>query len=330
MKVRTKKMVKNLLVSGCLLMATLASASGSQYFPDVSNEIQYSDSVTFLYEMGISQGDLDGNFNPNSTLTRGEYVTMLSKMVSVDVAIPEIPTFSDVPKDHWAFPFVEKSFALGMVYGNEDGTFGIESAVSVQDGVTILLNCLSADIVSEALSLGGYPNGYLETAKNYGLMENITSYGTDPLQRWEVANLLSNTFQMTPELLLVHSVGTWNPVFANEGKNMDIAMMRIEQVDGIYYYSEGWYGSEYKIMSELLVDQAVKTGVNRFEVPISIFYGGNYEGEIQTVQFDYSNIGLGVPEIYDGIKVDGLHFSFLGTDLDFLDNYMYTHYFARG
>lgn len=118
----------------CLLMISLALpliagplyAAESDTVPsfqdlDLSDEnLRY---VKFLQNRGIIDGFPDGTFRPYQPLTRGEAAKILVAVTGAPLQVPEEPTYSDVPKEHWAYPYIETATRLGLLNGYPDGTF---------------------------------------------------------------------------------------------------------------------------------------------------------------------------------------------------------------
>ncbi|MDR0930888.1 MAG: S-layer homology domain-containing protein [Clostridiales bacterium] len=70
------------------------------------------DSMSYVIQRGWMSGYDDGTFRPNSPVNRAEVVVTLNRLMHRNMspefidALPELPTFSDVPKGHWAYYYV--------------------------------------------------------------------------------------------------------------------------------------------------------------------------------------------------------------------------------
>lgn len=80
---------------------------------------------TLLHDMKLI-GGTDKGLEEDKTLTRAQMMVILERLTvaEADVTLPEEPTFTDVPKSHWAYTAVEKAFAEGVTTGVGEGTFG--------------------------------------------------------------------------------------------------------------------------------------------------------------------------------------------------------------
>lgn len=142
-------------------------------FKDVPAGADYAISVELLSEAGILTGDENGNFNPNSTITRAEFATIVCRLLGFDNEAKEIKqsSFTDVPVSHWAVGYIAKANELGIINGNGDGTFSPESPVTQEQAVKMLVCACGYE--AEANEAGGYPNGYISTASDLGITKGV-------------------------------------------------------------------------------------------------------------------------------------------------------------
>ena len=92
-------------------------------FSDVPQTASYYQAVEFLACEGAISGYADGTFHPNSYTTRGQVCKIIVLAEGWhDIVLPR-PTFSDVPRDHPFFTYVEIAYNRGIINGYADGTF---------------------------------------------------------------------------------------------------------------------------------------------------------------------------------------------------------------
>lgn len=185
MKHKFKQALAGLLAMGMLTCPALAAA-----FPDVSSTADYAEAVEYVSDIGLMVGDDLGNFNPNKTVTRAEMATIICRMLGETEGLTKSNQFSDVPMNHWANPYVAKAAELGIVGGYGDGRYGPSDAVTYEQAVTMIVRALGGE--SEAMLLGGYPNGYVLAAEGEGLLDNVTATVGEKLTRANVAVMLFN------------------------------------------------------------------------------------------------------------------------------------------
>ena len=164
------KVLLNVILCVLLLCGTsLADVTGE--YNDVSSDADYYEAVKTLSELGIFKGDDYGNFNPDSTITRAETAAVMCRLVGVQEEIGSTTqsVFSDVPSTHWAAGYVAKASELGIINGHGDGTFGPSDPVTYEQIITMLVRAWG--YAETAASNGGYPDGFLKTAQELGIIK---------------------------------------------------------------------------------------------------------------------------------------------------------------
>lgn len=86
------------------------------------------DYITQLYQLGITTGETNADgtvsFYPNRSITRGELLTLVVRMMGVDTAVYEntaLP-FADADSIHdWLLPYVKAAYSLGLLKGDQVG-----------------------------------------------------------------------------------------------------------------------------------------------------------------------------------------------------------------
>ena len=175
----------------------IMSASVSQSAGAVKNEADTKKYKT-LIDLGILEGDEEGNINPEDILSRAEFVTLIFRMLGMSDYIKEAPdsssAFIDVSSGHWAFPAIVRGFEAELINGYGDGSFGPDDSVTYNQCLKIILSALGYRIIAE--NLGGYPDGYIRTAINYGLSSGVPIENKDRIKRGEAARLIENALEM--------------------------------------------------------------------------------------------------------------------------------------
>jgi len=94
------------------------------HFPDIPlHHVAYK-YIEYLYSQGVVSGYPDGLYHPENIVDRGQMAIFISKALKLDLYDKYEPTFPDVPKDHWAYKYVETVNLAGIAMGYPDGTYG--------------------------------------------------------------------------------------------------------------------------------------------------------------------------------------------------------------
>ncbi len=154
------------------------NGGGDYLFSDVPNDIWYYEHVSQLTGYDLIKGYEDNTFRPDNTITRAEFVTILSRLPHTDLASET--EFTDVPKSHWAYDAVQAALGNNWVSGYEGGVFKPSKAITRAEAVTILNRVLGrkCDTVM-ASSSGGImvmPDVPLEHWAYYDMIEATTAH----------------------------------------------------------------------------------------------------------------------------------------------------------
>ncbi len=142
----------------CKLLTGLLveKSGGTDYtFIDVPADVWYTDAVNEMTGFSLVNGYTDGTFRPNATITRAEFVTILTRFPHNDIGTEK--SFADVPATHWAYSAVQTALAQGWISANDAGsTFRPDDAITRAEVVTILNRVLgrSADAAMAASGEG--------------------------------------------------------------------------------------------------------------------------------------------------------------------------------
>jgi len=113
-------------------------------FKDVSSTDKYYSAVRFVYTNGLFKGTETNKFEPNTTMTRAMFVTVLARLAmerGIRVTTYNSTSFTDIVINEdtaWYAPYVEWAYQNGIVQGHGDGTFGPDEEITHEQMYTIM------------------------------------------------------------------------------------------------------------------------------------------------------------------------------------------------
>ena len=131
------------------------------------------ENIQAMVRSGAVNGYPDGTFNPDGTITRAEFVTMLvraAKLTSQGSA-----AFADTT-GHWAWGPISVAASLGVVNGYTANTFGPNDPISRAQMATMLVRALELELVtgstqfSDSGSISEWARQYIATAVEAGII----------------------------------------------------------------------------------------------------------------------------------------------------------------
>lgn len=141
------KRLLSLFLSLALLLSCLvlpAGAAGQHPFRDVPAGHWAGDAVGYVYENNLMNGTGPTAFQPEGTLTRAMFVTILGRMDGVEASQYSGSRFSDVAPGQWYSPYVAWSFQNHIVNGTGGGLFSPDLAVTREEMATMIARYVDA------------------------------------------------------------------------------------------------------------------------------------------------------------------------------------------
>ena len=150
-------------------------------FTDVTEEDWFHDVVLELAASGIVNCMTETTFEPQGTLTRAEFATMLYRVSYAPVVTGE-STYSDVKTGDWYYDAVVWATEAGVVNGMGDGTFAPNDNITRQEMATMLYRLAKAEKVEED-KLASFPDAasvadWAKDAMNWAVSTEIVNGST--------------------------------------------------------------------------------------------------------------------------------------------------------
>ena len=150
-------------------------------FTDVAETDWFYDVVLQLAKNGIVNGMTETTFEPQGTLTRAEFATMLYRIAGTPAAEAE-STYSDVKTGDWYYDAVVWATEAGVVNGMGDGTFAPNDNITRQEMATMLYRLAKAEKVEED-KLASFPDAasvadWAKDAMNWAVSTEIVNGST--------------------------------------------------------------------------------------------------------------------------------------------------------
>lgn len=114
-------------------------------FTDVQEGSWYYDAVLYAFINGFFNGTAPNTFNPDGTMTRAMFVTVLGRMADVDAsAYAGQSNFGDVPADAWYAPYVAWAAKYGITTGVGGDKFDPDGLINREQMAVFLVRYFEA------------------------------------------------------------------------------------------------------------------------------------------------------------------------------------------
>lgn len=176
--------MKKVLIS--ILLALSMLITNISVIAKEGADTEYDKAIQMLSMMNIISV-IEGNndFSSQAYVTREEFCIYLSRAFKVETSnIKQV--FTDVPVDSDLAQYVYTLYEKGVVSGY-GGEFRPKDIITYNEAIKMLVSILNYDY---AVSVGGYPEGYLRIASSLGITEKVN--GIDRVTKGVAAQLIYN------------------------------------------------------------------------------------------------------------------------------------------
>ena len=119
---------------GATTPGTTTQPSTTETFTDLANHAWAKDAIYTLKNKGIISGISDTEFAPANNIKRGDFILILTRMLSVNDTFTE--NFADVPESAYYYNAVGSAKAAGIAQGSGEN-FMPENSITRQDLITL-------------------------------------------------------------------------------------------------------------------------------------------------------------------------------------------------
>ena len=159
-------------------------------------DIQAKDAVNMLTALGVIEGDPDGSFRPDATVTRAEMAKMIFvvRNNSIDDSAYENNSskLTDI-NSHWAKGYIKFCESQGIIAGYGDNTFKPDATVTGVEAAKMLLVLAGYDADKAGLVGHNWSTNTLRYAGSAGLLDDVNSGLEQGLPRQYAAQMIYNT-----------------------------------------------------------------------------------------------------------------------------------------
>ena len=150
-------------------------------FTDISGHWA-KEHILFTVSRGLFSGTSETTFSPNTTLTRGMFVTALGRLAGINPADYQNRKFTDVKANAYYSPYVNWAASKGIVSGTTSSTFAPDSSITREQMAVIMKNY--ADKM-------GYSIPKTLAAVTFADNAQISSWAKDAVKAMQQAGVLS-------------------------------------------------------------------------------------------------------------------------------------------
>ena len=202
------------MVLALVMTLSLAVVGSNAAFKDADKiAANYNEAVQVLSGMGVFKGDNNGNFNPESAITRAEVAAIVYRLYTGDVKDNQAALyatynkFTDMNNAKWAAGYIGYCANAGLIKGYSDTKFGPLDSVTGYQALAMILRAVGYDKNGE-FSGKDWQLHVAQTAQQLGILRTIKNIDLNaPASRQLVAEILFRTAAYVPMVTYTAAFG---------------------------------------------------------------------------------------------------------------------------
>ena len=119
-------------------------------FADLENHWA-KDTINDMGTRMVVFGDENGNYNPDSDMTRAEFATTVVRALGLAPGTSE-SSYDDVSTSDWYCGYLETASAYGVIYGYGNGSFGPNDTITREQAMVVLARAMKITGLKIALT----------------------------------------------------------------------------------------------------------------------------------------------------------------------------------
>jgi spore germination protein len=316
--------------------ATIHTSSSKQEITFRDIESSYAKmQIVELHKKGIVQGTETGLYEPYKSITRAEFITMISRALHIDPLKTDIAAFHDVPKSAWEYPWVQAGTILGIVNGKSHDKFEPSAPVSRQEAATLLIRALKKEKQAhislpfkDAQEITSWAISSVGEAQRMGLMNGYKGVfrPADSLTRQEIAVIMDRLLSMQKNIDLP-VLGPASEIqlgwqYQETGEQFK---RRVESTEMLNTLSPRWFFLDKQGNFSNSADSSFVTWAHDRGYKVWPLVGNRFDREATSHFLNNENLlSSGVKQLVNfaiSQKVDGLNIDFENIDAGDRDKY---------
>ena len=201
---------------------------------------QEEQAVQVLSALDIMVGDQNGNLNLSAVITRAEFtkLVMAASLQRESVGdTASVSPYPDVPRTHWAAPYVQAAVEAGYITGYLDGTFRPANPITLAEGVTMVLRLLG---YQNSDFSGAYPAGQMAAYHNLDLDEGISASQNSSMTRRDSLYLFYNLMTARTKDGSAYYLNTLQAGLVNTRGEIDMVALINAAMEGPLVAERSW------------------------------------------------------------------------------------------
>ena len=192
---RNLKRALSLTLASVMLLGMMVMGTSAAGYPDV-DDADNVEAIEVLQAVKVMQGDENGNFRPDDSVSRAEMAVVMANLLDLDYQYYEAACpFTDVPA--WARGYVGACYANGIVSGYSANTYGANDGVTAVQAASMMMRALGYFQYASDYA-DGFELSTVRQGTRIGIFSGVGSTAADKaMTRNQVAQMALNALETT-------------------------------------------------------------------------------------------------------------------------------------
>ncbi|MGQ7887169.1 S-layer homology domain-containing protein [Paenibacillus sp. WC2504] len=197
-------MLGMVICSGLLFGNSVLAETGK--YQDVPDGYLYKNYIEELSAKKLVEGTADGQFSPDSPLTREQFAKLVVMVFDLPTADGGLP-FQDC-KEAWSVPYILSAYKAGIIQGTSEESFSPKQYVRKQEAAVMLSRLFPGVVQQNEQDWAGGALAFVRHDILPGTLQSMLEDSQAPLSRGEAAALLSLSLHVKEQGKPVQQPGT--------------------------------------------------------------------------------------------------------------------------
>lgn len=181
-------------------------------FKDIDAD-KHREDIIFLAKRAIIKGKTGERFEPNSDLTRAEFMTLVYRVLELESDKNKALPFKDVKTGAWYYEYVKAAYDNKIINGKSANLFEPNAQVTREEMVAIIMRILDSEKITHTLEsvdkdllkfkdsnkISSWAKNHMFYGVKYGIIEGRTETTLNPKEfatRGEAASIIKKLYDV--------------------------------------------------------------------------------------------------------------------------------------
>ncbi|MBD0382454.1 S-layer homology domain-containing protein [Paenibacillus sedimenti] len=156
-------------------------------------------------QKGLLEGDSEGRIQPTGQMTRLQAVALIARTLGLKTDVTTTSNYRDVSTDSWGLPYLEALTRVGIIEGDDNGTFRPNDPLSKEELAVLLVRITQTNVtgkgkslaIKDANAVSDWAKPYVQAALELGLLSTDASGAFAPKSNATREHVAVTVTQMT-------------------------------------------------------------------------------------------------------------------------------------